>query len=81
MDKGSTYPALRRLDATQPGSVNLGNTTQPVPASVKVNLTSKAAIRELRVNYRDQVSTTGTTTPVALPRTVVSLAASRRGGA
>ena len=80
MDKGTTYPGLRRLEKSSPGSVNLGNTTQPVPASVKVNLTSKAAIRDLRVNYRDQVSTTGTTTPVALPRTVVSLAASRRGG-
>jgi len=73
MDKGSTYPALRRLNATQPGSVSLGNTTQPLAASAKVNLTSKPAIRELRVNYRDQVSTTGTTTPVALPKTVVSL--------
>ena len=73
MDKGSAYPALHRVEATQPGAVTLGNTTQSVPPSVKVNLTSKAAIRDLRVSYRDQVSTTGTTTPVALPRTVVSL--------
>ena len=28
MDKGSAYPALRRLDATQTGAVNLGNTTR-----------------------------------------------------
>jgi len=74
MDKGTVYPGLRGLERTSPGSVNLGNTTQPLPASVKVNLTSRAAIRDLRVSYRDQVSTTGTTTPVALPRTVVSLA-------
>src|SRR5271166_5242982 len=77
MDKGTAYPGLRRLQSTQPGSVNLGNTTQPLPASVNVNLTSRAAIRDLRVSYRDQVSTTGTTTPVALPRTVVSLATRR----
>jgi len=74
MDKGSAYPALRRLEATQPSAVTPDNTTQSPPTSVKVNLTSKAAIRDLRVSYRDQVSTTGTTTPVALPRTVVSLA-------
>ncbi|MGZ3415239.1 MAG: hypothetical protein ACXWNX_17175 [Isosphaeraceae bacterium] len=81
MDKDSAYPALHRLEATQPGAVTLGNTTQPLAASVKVNLTSRAAIQNLRVSYRDQVSTTGTTTPVALPRTVVSLAARRQGGA
>ncbi len=81
MDKGSVYPGLRRLETTNPGAVTLGNTTQPLSASVKVNLTSNAAIGNLRVSYRDQVSTTGTTTPVALPRTVVSLAARRRSGA
>ena len=78
MDKGTTYPGLRRIEKVSPGSVNLGNTTQPLPASVKVNLTSRAAVRDLRVSYRDQVSTTGTTTPVALPRTVVSLSAGHR---
>ncbi len=77
-DKGTAYPGLRRLNATQPAAVDLGNTTKPLPASIKLDLKSKAAIRELRVNYRDQVATTGTTTPVALPRTVVSLAANRR---
>ena len=81
MDKGTIYPGLRRLERTDPGAVTLGNTTQPLSASVKVNLTSNAAIGNLRVSYRDQVSTTGTTTPVALPRTVVSLAARRRRGA
>ncbi len=74
MDKGTVYPGLRRLEATSPGSVSLGNTTQPLAASVKVNLTPKPAIRELRVNYRDQVSTTDTTTPVALPKTVAGAA-------
>ena len=76
MDKGTTYPNLRRLERTDPGAVTLGNTTQPLAASVKINLASKAAIRDLRVSYRDQVSTTGTTTPVATPKTVVSLSRS-----
>jgi len=79
MDKGTAYPALRRLEGTQLGAVTLGNTTQPVPASVKVNLASRTAARELRVNYSAQVSSTGTTTPVATPKTVVSL--SRSGAA
>ncbi len=78
MDKGSTYPNLKRLEKVSPGSANLGNTTQPLAASVKVNLTSREAAQQLRVSYRDQVKTTGTTTPVALPRTVVSLGDSRR---
>ena len=80
-DKGTIYPGLRRLERTDPGAVTLGNTTQPLSASVKVNLTSNAAIGNLRVNYRDQVSSTGTTTPVALPRTVVSLSQSRAAAA
>ena len=80
MDKGSTYPDLKRLEKVSPGSVNLGNTTVPLPASVKVDLASREAALQQRVNYRDQVSTSGTTTPVALPRTVVSLADSRRKG-
>jgi len=73
MDKGTAYPGLRRVNATQPAAVTLDNTTQAIPASVKVNLASRAAAREMRVNYRAQVSTTGTTTPVSMPRTVVSL--------
>ncbi len=81
LDKGSVYPALRRLDATQQGAVTLGNTTQPIPASVKVNLASRTAARELRVNYSAQVSSTGTTTPVATPKTVVSLSQSRAADA
>jgi hypothetical protein len=80
-DKGTTYPNLRRLERTSPGSVNLGNTTQPLSASVKVNLTSNAAIGKLRVDYRDQVSSTGTTTSVATPKTVVSLSQSRAAAA
>ena len=75
-DKGTTYPNLRRLERTSPGSVNLGNTTQPLAASVKVNLASRTAARQLRVNYSDQVSSTGTTTTVATPKTVVSLSQS-----
>ena len=78
MDKGTTYPGLRRLERTDPGAVTLGNTTQPLAASVKVNLASRTAARELRVNYSAQVSSTGTTTPVATPKTVVSL---RQSGA
>ena len=81
LDKGSVYGNLRRLEATNPGAVTVGNTTQPLATSVKVNLTSNAAIGNLRVSYRDQVSTTGATTPVALPRPVVSLATRRRSGA
>jgi hypothetical protein len=73
MDKGTAYPGLRRVNATQPAAVTLDNTTQAIPASVKVNLTSRAAARELRVNYRASVSSAGTTTPVSMPRTVVSL--------
>ena len=64
MDKGTTYPGLRRLEKVSPGSVNLGNTTQPLPASVKVNLTSQRGGPAISgSSYRDQVSTTGTTTP------------------
>jgi len=73
MDKGTTYPGLRRLEKKDPGAVTLGNTTQPLPAAVKVDLASRTTARELRVNYRAQVSSTGTTTPVASPKTVVSL--------
>ena len=80
-DKGTTYPGLRRLERTDSGAATLGNTTQPLAASVKVNLTSRAAIRELRVNYRDQVSSTGTTTPVVTPKPVVSLSQSRAAAA
>src|SRR5208337_1962964 len=81
MDKGSVYPGLRRLENTQPGAVTVGNTTQPLPASVKVNLASRTAARELRVNYSAQVSSTGTTTPVATPKTVVSLSRSEAAAA
>ena len=81
MDKGTAYPGLRRLENTQPGAVTVGNTTQPLPASVKVNLASRTAARELRVNYSAQVSSTGTTTPVATPRTVVSLSRSEAAAA
>ncbi len=95
-DKGTTYPGLRRLERTNPGAVTLGNTTQPLPASgavtlgnttqpdpasVKVNLASRTAARELRVNYSAQVSSTGTTTPVATPKTVVSLSRSEAAAA
>jgi len=80
-DKGTAYPGLRRLENTQPGAVTLGNTTQPLPASVKVNLASRTAARELRVNYSAQVSSTGTTTPVATPKTVVSLSRSEAAAA
>ena len=79
LDKGTVYPALHRLERTQPSAVTPGNTTDPLPATVMVNLTSRAAIGNMRVDYRDQVSTTGTTTPVALPRKVVSLPSRRRG--
>ncbi len=81
MDKGSAYPALRRLEKTDPGAVTLGNTTQPLPASVQVNLASRTSARELRVNYRAQVSSTGTTTPVATPKTVISLKRSEAAAA
>jgi hypothetical protein len=81
MDKGTAYPALRRLENTQPGAVTLGNTTQSLPASVQLNLASRTTARELRVNYSAQVSSTGTTTPVATPKTVVSLRRSEAAAA
>jgi hypothetical protein len=81
MDKGTTYPGLRRLEKTDPGAVTLGNTTQPLAASVKVNLASQSAARLLRVNYSAQVSSTGTTTPVATPKTVISLKRSEAAAA
>ncbi len=81
LDKGSVYPHLRRLERTDPGAVTPGSPAQPLPAPVKVNLTSSAAIGNLRVDYRDQVSSTGTTTPVVTPKTVVSLSQSRAAAA
>ncbi len=80
-DKGTTYPGLRRIERTLPGAVTLGNTTQPLPAVVKVDLASRTAAREMRVSYRAQVSSTGTTTPVAAPQTVVSLRQSEAAAA
>jgi hypothetical protein len=81
LDKGSVYPHLRRLERTDPGAVTPGSPAQPLPAPVKVNLTSNAAIGNLRVDYRDQVSSTGSTTPVVTPKTVVSLSQSRAAAA
>ncbi len=81
LDKGSVYPHLRRLERTDPGAVTPGSPAQPLPAPVKVNLTSSAAIGNLRVDYRDQVSSTGSTTPVVTPKTVVSLSQSRAAAA
>ena len=43
------------------------------PAAVRVGMRSAAAARSVRVNYRSQVSSNGTTTPVAMPRSTVSL--------
>jgi hypothetical protein len=93
MDKGSAYPGLGRLNARQPGSVDLGNTSQAVPLvqsqsaagavtsapsaampKVKVPIASAQAAKAVRVNYKAQVSATGTTTPVVTPRHVVSIA-------
>ncbi len=79
MDKGTAYPGLKRLERVTPGSVNLNNATTALPASVKVDLASKAAVRDMRVNYRAQVTNTGTTTPVAMPRSVVRLASRGTG--
>ena len=39
-------------------------------------MASPSAAQSLRVNYRAQVSSSGTTTPVATPRTVVPLSQS-----
>jgi hypothetical protein len=73
LDKGSVYPALGRIAPTQPSAVALDNSTQAVPTTVKVNMAARKAARELRVNYKAQVSSTGTATPVISPRAVVSL--------
>ena len=77
MDKGSAYPDLARLEASKPSAVTLGNTTTPLASSVKLNLASRETARAVRVNYKAQVSSSGTTTPVAAPRSVVSLNSSR----
>ena len=76
MDKGSAYPALGRIDRTAPAAVTLGNSSQEMPRSIKVNMASRAAARGLNVSYQPQVTARGTTTPVAMPRPVVSLSAS-----
>jgi hypothetical protein len=73
MDKGTAYPGLRRLEGTQPAAVTLDNTTQPLPRSINLQMSSPRAAQAVRVNYKTQVSTTGTTTPIPLPRTVVKL--------
>jgi hypothetical protein len=84
MDKGTVYPGLARLDATQPAAVQASNTTRPLPARVEaattatpstvaVGLKSAAAAKSVRVNYRAQVTGTGTTTPVAMPRPTISI--------
>jgi hypothetical protein len=88
MDKGSVYPGLARLNATQPSSVQVANTTLPLPtrienavptsgpSTVAVGLRSAAAARAVRVNYRAQVTNSGTTTPVAMPRHTVAISQS-----
>jgi hypothetical protein len=76
-DRGTTYPGLRGLERRQSGSVTLGNTSQRIPNLVKIDRNSRIAARELRVSYRAQVSSNGTTTPVAAPKPVVSLRHSR----
>jgi hypothetical protein len=73
MDKGTAYPGLRRVEATQPAAVALDSTTTAIPTTVKVGMGSTKAAKELRVNYKAQVSSTGTATPVLAPRAVVSL--------
>ncbi|MGO9600521.1 MAG: hypothetical protein ACLP7Q_21265 [Isosphaeraceae bacterium] len=74
LDKGTTYPGLGRLERTQAAAVTLGNTTASLPQRVAVDLASPSAAQSLRVDYHAQVSGSGTTTPVATPRTVVPLA-------
>jgi hypothetical protein len=89
MDKGSTYPNLARLQATRPAAVQVQNTSRTLPArveasssapvlgqspaAIRVGMRSAAAARSVRVNYRSQVSSNGTTTPVAMPRSTVSI--------
>jgi len=45
---------------------------------VQVRLASTRAAKDLRVNYREQLATTGTTAPVVTPRQVVALKAASR---
>lgn len=96
MDKGSVYPGLGMLSVSRPSAVDAANTTRALPARVRglspatvterpsghvrVNVKSAAAARSVRVNYRDQVSRTGTTTPVALPRSTVALTSANEEG-
>jgi hypothetical protein len=76
MDKGSVYPNLTKLEARNPSAATLGNTTTPLASSVKLTLASTGTARAVRVNYKAQVASTGTTTPVATPRAVVALRSS-----
>ena len=73
MDKGSIYSNLAKLEARNASAVTLGNTTTPLISSVKLKVASDQAARATRVNYNAQVTSSGTTTPVVTPRTVVSL--------
>jgi hypothetical protein len=81
MDKGSAYPSLRRLEATRPAAVTPSNTMKSLPATVHLKVESRTSASGIRVNYRPQVSTSGTSTPVAMPRKVVSLKSSAHSGA
>ena len=71
MDKGTAYPALGRVTEAQ--AATAGNAASAVAPTVKVHMGSKQAARAMRVNYKAQLSASGTTTPVAMPRPVVSL--------
>ena len=81
MDKGSIYPALGRVTSGQSAAVTPSSTTEAAPATVKVNLASRTAASRLRVSYRSRVNASGTTRPVAMPRTVVSLKSTTPSGA
>jgi hypothetical protein len=71
MDKGSAYP---RLPAAQSRTdVAASSASTAAAPRVQLRIASKEAPGTLRVNYKAQVTGTGTTTPVAMPRQVVSL--------
>jgi hypothetical protein len=73
MDKGTVYPGLRRVELTQPAAVSLSNTPQSLPTVVNFPMSAPSAARSVKVNYKAQVTSTGTTAPVLLPRPVVKL--------
>jgi len=74
MGDGSQYLALARLRQLQSAAAS-HQRLLPLAAAptVKLDRPAVAPVPRVRVDYQPQASTRGTTTPVVLPRPVVSL--------